>query len=154
MVSAIFKALFGPKRSPWIDVVDTKVERGDESTRVTVTLMHDVKGHAPLDRMGVKLRMGVHMVGYPVLIPDAPELVLAGKKVGVTDWKGSGDISIESYGTYPEGYDASGDVRWGHPFDFVFDVPKGLVSGRLEARVRYLQYGADCNSPTFTIDLP
>lgn len=154
MVMGIFKALFGPKRSPWIDLVDTKVERGDEATRVTVTLVHNPKVHAPVGRSGVGVRFGTPIPGFPVLIPDPPEIVLGGRMVKSPDWKGSGDIAIEEYGTYPEGYDTTGHVTWGHSFDFVFDVPVKLVSGTVEARVHYLQYGHDCNSPTFSIDLP
>ena len=143
LVSGIFKAFFGPKRSPWIKLIDATLDLGEGTTRVVVTLMHDPIGE-----------WNKNLAGAPVLIPDPPELLLGDRTVKASDWTGSGDVSLDAIGAYPSTYDASGDVIWGEPFDFVFDVPLEVATGRLDVRVHYVSRGSHCNSETFPLHLP
>ena len=143
LVSGIFKAFFGPKRSPWITLIDATIDPGEQTTRIVVTLTHDMAAE-----------WNKNITGAPVLIPDPLELILGDHRVQATDWKGSGDVALDAIGAYPASYDPTGDVMWGQPFDFVFDVPLDVASGRLDVRVHYIQRGRHVNSEWFPLLLP
>ena len=95
-----------------------------------------------------------NLAGAPVLIPDPPELILGDRMVLASGWNGSGDVALDAIGPYPASYDPTGDVIWGQPFDFVFDVPLAVASGRLDVRVHYIQRGSHVNSEWFPLHLP
>lgn len=143
LVSGILRTFFGPKRTPWIQLLDATIDPRDETTRVVVTLKHDPA--AEWNR---------NLAGSPVFIDEAPVLILGEHRVPASGWKGSGDVGIDALAIYPPGFDTTGHVVWGEPFDFAFDVPLGLVSGRLDVRVHYVQRGSDRNSEAFPLYLP